>query len=92
MIQWGRHFKHFGRDLPFRKITKLYKQIVGISIRTICAPLVADSLHTATRDFMDSVNHNNQAKVIEDSNSTNRYRYFDDLVNIDDPYFEGMVN
>ena len=39
---------------------------------------------------MDSLNHDNQADVIETFNSTSRY--LDDLLNIDNPYFEGMVN
>ena len=39
---------------------------------------------------MDSLNHDNQAVVIEAFNSTSRY--LDDLLNIGDPYFEGMVN
>ena len=42
------------------------------------------------RDFMDSLNHDNQADVIEAFNSTSRY--LDDPLNIDNPYFEGMVN
>ena len=39
--------------------------------------------------FMDSVKHDNRADVIEAFNSTSRY--LDDLLNIDNPYFEGMV-
>ena len=39
---------------------------------------------------MDSLNHDNQADIIEAFNSTSRY--LDDLLNIDNPYFEGMVN
>ena len=40
---------------------------------------------------MDSLNHDNQADVIEAFNSTSRYP--DDRLNIDkNPYFEGMVN
>ena len=39
---------------------------------------------------MDSLNLDNQADVIEAFNSTSRY--LDDLLNIDNPYFEGMVN
>ena len=71
--------------------TKLYRQIVGIPMGTNCAPLVADSfLYCYERDFMDSLNHDNQADVIEAFNSTSRYP--DDLLNIDNPYFEGMVN
>ena len=39
---------------------------------------------------MDSLNHDDQADVIEAFNSTSRY--LDDLLNIDNPYFEGMVD
>ena len=39
---------------------------------------------------MDSLNHDNQADVIEAFNSTSRY--IDDLLNIDSPYFEGIAN
>ena len=39
---------------------------------------------------MDSLNHDNQADVIEAFISTSRY--LDDLLNIDNPYFEGLVN
>ena len=38
---------------------------------------------------MDSLNRDNQADVIEAFNSTSRY--LDDLLNIDNPYFEGMA-
>ena len=70
--------------------TKLYRQIVGIPMGTNCAPLVADLfLYCYERDFMDSLNNDNQADVIEAFNSTSRY--LDDLLNIDNPYFEGMV-
>ena len=71
--------------------TKLYRQIVEIPMGTNCAPLAADLfLYCYERDFMDSLNHDNQADVIEAFNSTSRY--LDDLLNIDNPYFEGMVN
>ena len=39
---------------------------------------------------MDSLNHENQAGVFKALNSTSRY--LDDLLHIDNPYFEGMVN
>ena len=39
---------------------------------------------------MDSLNHDDQDDVIEAFNSTSRY--LDDLLNIHNPYFEGMVN
>ena len=71
--------------------TKLYRKIVGIPMGTNCAPLVADLfLYCYERDFMDSLNHDNQADVIEAFNSTSRY--LNDLLNIGNPYFEGMVN
>ena len=55
-----------------------------------CAPLVADLfLNCYERDFMDSLNNDNEADVIEAFNSTSRY--LDDILNIDNPYFEGMV-
>ena len=70
--------------------TNLYRQIVGIPMGTNCAPLVADLfLYCYERDFMDSLNHDNQADVIEAFNSTSRD--LDDLLNIGNPYFEGMV-
>ena len=71
--------------------SKLYRQIVGIPMGTNCAPLVADLfLFCYERDFMTSLSDDNQADIIEAFNST--FRYLDDLLNIDNPYFEGMVN
>ena len=55
---------------------------------TNCAPLVAD-LFCYERDFMLSLSDNNQTGIIEAFNSTSRY--LDDLLNIDNPYFEQMV-
>ena len=58
---------------------------------TNCAPLVADLfLFCYEKDFMKDLSSDNQADVINAVNSTSRY--FDDLLNIDNPYFEGMVN
>ena len=57
---------------------------------TNCAPLVADLfLFCYERDFMLSLSDNNQTNIIEAFNSTSRY--LDDLLNIDNPYFEQMV-
>ena len=71
--------------------TKLYRQIVGIPMGTNCAPLVADLfLFCYERDFMTSLSDVKQAENIEAFKSTSRY--LDDLLNIDNPYFEGMVN
>ena len=71
--------------------SKLYRQIVGIPMGTNCAPLVADLfLFCYERDFMLSLSDNNQADIIEAFNSTSRY--LDNLLNIDNPYFEQMVS
>ena len=69
--------------------TKLYRQIVGIPMVTNCTPLVADLFfYCYKRDFMNSLNHGYQADVIEAFNLT--FGYLDDLLDIDDPYFEGI--
>ena len=58
---------------------------------TNCAPLVADLfLFCYERDFMKSLSPQNQADIIEAFSSTSRY--LDDLLNIDNIYFEQMVN
>ena len=78
-------------DIYIRFGTKLYRQIVGIPMGTNCALLVADLfLFCYERDFMTSVSNAKQAEIIEAFKSTSRY--LDDLLNIDNPYFEGMVN
>ena len=70
--------------------SKLYRQIVGIPMGTDCATLVADLfLFCYKRDFMLSLSDNNQTDIIRAFNSTSRY--LDDLLNIDNPYFEQMV-
>ena len=71
--------------------TKLYRQIMGIPMGTNCAPLVEDLLlFCYERDFMKSLSPENQADIIEAFNPTSRY--LDDLLNIDNIYFEPMVN
>ena len=60
-------------------------------METNCAPLVAVLfLSFYERDFMTSLSDDNQGDIIEVFNSTSRY--LDDLLTIDNPYFEGMVN
>ena len=71
--------------------TKLYRQIVGIPMGANCAPLVADLfLFCYERNFTKSLSDVKQVEIIEAFKSTSRY--LDDLLNIDNPYFEGMVN
>ena len=70
--------------------SKLYRQIVDITMDTYCATLVAEFfLFCYERDFMLSLSDNNQTDIIEAFNSISRY--LDDLLNIDNPYFEQMV-
>ena len=58
---------------------------------TNCALLVVDLfLFCYERDFMKSLSPENQAYIIDAFNSTSRY--LDDLLNIDNIYFEQMVN
>ena len=58
---------------------------------TNCAPLVADLfLFCYERDFMLSLSDINQTYIIEAFNSTSRY--LNDILNIDNPYFEQMVD
>ena len=81
----------FSWTIYIRFDTKLYRQIVGIPMGTNCVPLVAGLfLFCYERDFMKDLSSDNQADVIKAFNSTSRY--LDDLLNIDNPYFEGMVN
>ena len=70
---------------------KIYRQIVSNPNGSNCAPLVADLLlFCYERDFINDLSSDNQADVSKAFNSTSRYS--DDLLNIDNPYFEGMVN
>ena len=58
---------------------------------TNCAPFVADLfLFCYERDFMLSLSDDNQSEVIEAFNSTSRY--LGDLLNIDNTFFDSMVN
>ena len=58
---------------------------------TNCAPLVADLfLFCYERDFMMSLSVENQSEIIEAFSSTSRY--LDDLLNIDNTYFGGLIS
>ena len=71
--------------------TKLLRQIVIIPMGTNCAPLVADFfLFCYERDFMMSLSVENQSEIIEAFSSTSRY--LDDLLNIDNTYFDGLIS
>ena len=58
---------------------------------TNCAPLVADLfLFCYERDFMMSLSDDKQADVIDAFTITSRY--LDDILNINDVYFDNMVS
>ena len=58
---------------------------------TNCAPLVADLfLFCYGGDFMLSLSEDTQSEIIEAFSSTSRY--LDDLLNIDNNFFDSMVN
>ena len=78
-------------NIYIRFVSKLYRQNVGIPMGTNCSPLVADLfLFCYERDFRLSLSDDNQSEVIEAFNSTSRY--LDDILNIDNTFFDSMVN
>ena len=78
-------------NIFIRFATKLFRQIVGIPNGTNCAPLVADLfLFCYERDFMMSLSVEDQSEIIEAFSSTSRY--LDDLLNIDNTYFDGLIS
>ena len=61
-------------DIYIRFGSELYRQTVGITMGTNCAPLVADLiLFCYERDFMLSLSEDTQSGVVEAFNSTSRY-------------------
>ena len=81
---------HYLLDYRFIRFgSKLYRHIVGITLDSNCAPLVADYFLFVMREFMLSLSDNNQVGVIEAFNSTSRY--LDGFLNNIYPYFEHIV-
>ena len=77
-------------NIFFNLELNFYRQIIGIPMGTNCVPLVVELfLFYYERDFMKSLSPENQSDIIEAFNSTSRY--LDDLLNIDNIYFEQMV-
>ena len=70
---------------------KLYRQLVGIPMGTYCTPLVADLfLFCYEKDLMMPLSDDKQADVIDAFITTSRY--FDDILNINNAYFDNMVS
>ena len=69
--------------------TKLYRQVVGITMGTNCAPLVADLfLFCYERDFVMSLSDDNRLIILINTTS----RYLDDILNINNVDFDNMVS
>ena len=82
---------HYLLDNIFKRFgSKVYRQIAGIPMGTNGDPLVANLfLFCYETDFMLSLSDNDQTDIIEAFDSTSRN--LDDLLTIDNPYFEHMV-
>ena len=66
-------------------------QVVEIPMGTNCARVVADLfLFCYARDFIMSLPGDDQADIIDTFNTTSRY--LDDILNIDNVYFDNMVS
>ena len=71
--------------------TKVNRQTIDIPMGTKCVPLVTDLfVFRYERDFIKSLSRENQADIFEAFNSTSRY--LDDLLNIDNIYFEHVID
>ena len=69
----------------------IYQQVIGIPMGTNCAPLIADLfLYCYESDFMSSLNSGSQSDIINAFNYSSRY--IDDILNIDNPYFDTMIS
>ena len=67
----------------------LYHQIVGISMGTNCAPLIAIFLFCYERDFMFYLHKSKQNDLIDMFNDTSRY--LGDIFNTDNPEFDKHI-
>ena len=66
-------------------------RVVGVPVGANCAPLVADLfLFCYKRDFMMSLSDDKQADVIDAFDTASGY--LDDILDIDDVYFDNMVS
>ena len=84
-------FSYLLDNIYIRFGNKLFRQIVGFPMGKNCAPLVADFfLICYERDFMTSLSDDKQTNTIGAFNSTSRI--LDDRLNIDNPYFQEIVN
>ena len=77
-------------NIFIRFSTRLLRQVVGIPMGTNCAPVVAGLFWFCYEmDFMMSLSDDKQADIIDAFNTT--YRYLDDILNINNVYYDNMV-
>ena len=76
-------------NIFIRFATNLYRQTISIPMELIVL-LLLQICFFFVRDFMKSPSRENQADIIEAFNSTSRY--LDNLLNIDNIYFDQMVD
>ena len=82
--------KYILDNIFIRSSSKVHRKIVGILFGINCAPLVADLfLFCYERDFIMSLSDDTQGNITNAFNSTSRC--LDELLNIDNPYFEGTI-
>ena len=68
-----------------------YRQVVKLPMGTNCTPLVADLfLFCYEVDFMMSLSNDKQTNIIDAFTTTSRY--LDDILNINNVYFDNMVS
>ena len=68
----------------------VYQQIVGITIGTECAPLIANLfLYCYERDFMSNLQKSKRVDLIDKFNDTSRYLI--DIFTIDNPTFAEYI-
>ena len=77
---------YFWDNILIRFCSKLYRQIVVFQWLLIVLHFLQICFCFVMRDFMLSLSNNNHTDIIEAFNSTSRN--LDDLLNIDNSYFE----
>ena len=69
---------------------KVFQQIIGIPMGTNCAPLLADIfLYSYEAEFIQSLLSAGKKRLASQFNFT--YRYIDDVLSINNPYFENYL-
>ena len=70
---------------------QLFRQIVGISMATNCAPLLADSfLYSCENEFLDKLIKEGKRKLAGKFNLS--YRYIDDLISFNNKRFKEFIS